>query len=514
MKTMPQFRSHIGLIRLLQVIAISALAMALSLRILVHLYPDAPLSSVIIGHGLDVETLVIAFLASIAGVFRLTRARQQIEVHDQARDFVVERDGLTHAYSRSRFMDLLEERLNAIRTNQVSNRPTPDFTLALIDVDYFKRINDTYGHAVGDRVLKTLVQVASARTNWIVGRIGGDEFAVIVEGVDHRALMADLDSFMDKLRELLGKDQNSRGYDGISIGLAQAPQHAGFADALLTCADVALYEAKRNGRNRFVFFDPDMQRSQIHERQITRELRSAILLNHLAVYYQPVIGPDGDLLGAEALVRWRDPVRGIVIPPDEFISIAEQSALIDHLGEWVFRRVCLDYARSGFKAISINVSGAQLLHDRLVPMLRNVLRNTGCRAENFVLEITETVGLSATPAIVATVRELKSMGFRLSLDDFGTGNSGFAFLRDMPFDIIKIDKSYVQKLDSDPIAQVFVSGVGKLGETLGFRVVAEGIETEEHRRLALIAGVTAFQGYLYGRPEPLKSEPPHLRLAS
>ncbi|MBB3454892.1 diguanylate cyclase (GGDEF)-like protein [Rhizobium sp. BK313] len=503
MKAKPQFRSHIGLIRLLQVIAISALAMALGLRFLIHFNPHLSFSRIIINHGFDIETLVIAFVATVAGVFRLRRARQQIEEHDQERESVVERDSLTHAFSRSRFMELLEDRLSAIRTRQIARKPTPDFTLMLIDVDYFKRINDTFGHTVGDRVLKTLVEVASARSNWIVGRIGGDEFAVVADDTDYHLLSAEIASFMDKLRELLRRD-DSRSYDGISIGIAQAPLHAGFADALLTRADVALYEAKRNGRNQFVFFDADMQHSQMRERQITRNLRSAILLNHLAVYYQPVIGSDGEVIGAEALVRWRDPIRGAIIPPDEFIPIAEQSALIDHLGEWVFRQVCRDYERSGFKVISINVSGAQFLHDRLVPMLRDVLRETGCRAEMFVLEVTETVGLNATPAVVATVSELKRMGFRLSLDDFGTGNSGFAFLRDMPFDTIKIDKSYVQKLADDPIAQVFVSGVGKLGETLGFRVIAEGIETTEHHQLARLAGATAFQGYLFGRPEPLK----------
>ncbi len=473
---MHQFRSQIAKIRALHLIAAAALSISVSVQLLAAIFPKSLIGGIAIALGVDSWGLVVALLATFAGVHRLGLARRQVEARDEARAHLIERDSLTDAYSRYRFMELLEEKLRQIRSQQIAGRPMGEFTLMLMDVDHFKKINDTFGHAAGDQVLKTIVQVAASRTNWTVGRLGGDEFAIIVEETDYRRILGEMTNFMQKLRDLLRQENDKSGYDGVSIGIAQAPLHAGFADALLTCADIALYEAKRNGRNQFAFFDLDMQRTQIRERQVSRELRAAILLNHLAVYYQPIVDQENNVVGAEALVRWHDPVRSIVIPPDEFIPVAERSGLIDRLGEWVFRQVCKDYARSGFKSIAINVSGAQLMHDELVPMLREVLRETGCRAENFMLEITETVALNATPAVINTVRQLKGMGFRLSLDDFGTGNSGFAFMRELPFDVIKIDKSYVQKLGDDPIAQVFVSGVARLGAMLGFDVVAEGIE--------------------------------------
>lgn len=505
---MHQFRIQIAKIRALHLIAAAALAVSVLVQLLAGIFPGSVLNGIAIAWRIETWGLVIALLATLAGAHRLGWTRRQVEARDEARAHLVERDSLTNAYSRYRFMELLEEKLKRIRSQQMAGQAPGEFTLMLIDVDHFKKINDTFGHAAGDQVLKTVVQVAAARTNWTVGRLGGDEFAIIIEDTDYRHILGDTTNFMQKLAELLRKENEKNGYDGVSIGLAQAPLHAGLADALLTCADIALYQAKRNGRNQFAFFDSDMQRTQIRERLVARELRAAILLNHLAVYYQPIVDHENSIVSAEALVRWHDPVRRVVIPPSEFIPIAEQSGLIDSLGEWVFRRVCKDYARSGFKSIAVNVSGAQLMHDQLVPMLREVLRETGCSAENFVLEITETVALNATPTVINTVCQLKEMGFRLSLDDFGTGNSGFALMRELPFDIIKIDKSYVQKLGDDAIAQVFVSGIGRLGEMLGFEVVAEGIESSEHKLLARGAGSTRFQGYLFGKPEPLPQAEP------
>jgi EAL domain-containing protein (putative c-di-GMP-specific phosphodiesterase class I) len=202
-------------------------------------------------------------------------------------------------------------------------------------------------------------------------------------------------------------------------------------------------------------------------------------------------------------VRWTHPVSGS-IAPDRFIPIAEQSELIDRLGEWVFRRVCENEVNRRFGTISVNVSGAQLKRGKLVPMLRKVLRETKRSASDFALEITETVIMNATPEVLATVRELREMGFLIALDDFGTGNSSFSLLRTLPVDIIKIDKSYTQQLKTDSISQVFVTAVGEVAKLLSYVVVAEGIETAEHAVLAKLAGAGRFQGYLYGRPMPLE----------
>jgi len=467
-------------VRALHAVLGIALSAPLLVRLFFALFPSLASQSPALQFYIDGIALTFGLAVAIASALRLRHTNRQLFVAQEASRRVAGRDDLTDAISRNVFMNILEKRLGIVRSQQIANKTTSDFALLLVDVDHFKRINDTFGHTTGDYVLKTLVAVASRNATWTVGRLGGDEFAILANAADHRRLIDEVSFFMTGLQDALLSGQQQRIFDGVSIGIAQAPRDAGSADALLTCADIALYSAKRAGRNQYSCYDPAMQETQIRERQIERELRAAILLDELSVHYQPIVDEKGEVKGAEALVRWRDPVRGLFRPPDQFIPIAERTRLIDQLGEWVFRRVCRDFERSGFEKVSINVSGAQLLHDDLVPMLRKVLRETGRKAESFILEITETVAVNATPAVLEKVRELRRMGFSLSLDDFGTGNCGFSFLRDMSIDVIKIDKSYVQTLGEDTIAQVFVAALARLGETLGFLVVAEGVETIEH----------------------------------
>lgn len=410
-------------------------------------------------------------------------------------------DDLSGCLTRRRFMEILNDKLSQITSQQIRRQPTDDVTLLLIDVDHFKLINDGFGHASGDEVLRALGRHALTEPGWTTGRLGGDEFAIMVEGGDHRSLDHCIRRFCERLAAELRTNEKTRGFQGLSIGVASAPVDATNSHDLLNKADIALYVGKRNGRGRITYYHKNMERDQAEQRQIARDLRAALLLDQLELHYQPVVDLNGDVAAVEALLRWRN-ILGGYVPPDKFVQVAEQSDMIDSLGEWVFRRACRDLQAVGYPRVSVNVSGAQLKNDKLLPMLRRVLRETGCEASRFTLEITETVILRATHSVLRTLRELRDMGFLIALDDFGTGNNSFALLRDLPVDFIKIDKSYTQRLETDKISQVFVAAAIEIAKALGMSVVVEGVETPEQQTCARIAGATRFQGYLHGKAQP------------
>nr|WP_282960008.1 bifunctional diguanylate cyclase/phosphodiesterase [Ciceribacter sp. L1K23] len=443
----------------------------------------------------------LASAALISHVLPFTSIWRQFRAQREKAERRANIDDLSGCLNRRRFMEILDQRLSDITSRQIRRQQTQDLTLLLIDVDHFKMINDGFGHASGDDVLRALGRRALAESGWTAGRLGGDEFAIIVDDTDHRSLDHRIRRFCQELAAELRDKEKTRGYQGVSIGVASAPADAANSHDLLNKADVALYVGKRNGRGNITYYHKDMEREHAEQRQIARDLQAALLLDQLELHYQPIVGLDGELAAVEALLRWRNNVGGYV-PPDKFVRVAEQSDMIDRLGEWVFRRACRDLKAVDFPRVSVNVSGAQLKNDRLVPMLRTVLRETRCDASRFTLEITETVVLRATPAVLRTLRELRAMGFLIALDDFGTGNNSFALLRDLPVDFIKIDKSYTQRLETDKISQVFVTAVGEIAKALGMSVVAEGIETEEQHACARIAGAVRFQGYLHGKAQP------------
>lgn len=400
-------------------------------------------------------------------------------------------DPLTGALARGAF-------LSRLRAEIAAGAP---LSLLLIDVDHFKSVNDSHGHAAGDAILQRLVEVA-ARTfpGETLGRLGGDEFAIVL-----RQGPADARGAAERLIDIL---REPRPLDGrpiaieVSIGLAGAPDHGSFEDELMLHADLALYESKRRGRACATAFDETMRQDRKQRRFIERELRAAILLDELDLHYQPLVDTRGLVAGVEALVRWRHPLRGTIMPGD-FISVAEQSPLIDALGEWVLRRACRDADALPGRFVSVNLSGAQLKRDGFVETVRRVLAETGCAPERFTFEITETVAVSATPGVLARIQALRAMGLRIALDDFGSGNMGLSALRALPVDGIKIDRSYVQAMASDEIASIVVSALGAIGRARGVPVVAEGIETEAHLAMAKAAGCSLFQGYGIARPAPL-----------
>lgn len=414
----------------------------------------------------------------------------------------ISHDDLTGALSRFAFLGRLNTRLDKIRYAQINGGYADGFALALVDVDAFKAINDTHGHPAGDKILKLIVEVAALEPGWQVGRLGGDEFGIIVPYDDEAIVAAVLRRFSQNLMFRYKSRGGATGFQGVSIGFAMAPEHATTESDLIQAADMALYFVKSSGKGAVAPFNKTLRLEFNSERNLMRELRAAILLNHLEVYYQPLTDGAGRVAGAEALVRWRHPVMG-TISPAVFIPIAERHGMIAQVTTWVFRRVCQDFDRSPFPYVSVNLSASLLGNAEIMGSLSATLGEFRLEANRFVLEITETAVVNASEAVITQLEELRADGFRIALDDFGTGHCHFTSLRHLPVDIVKIDRSYVQKLHTDRVAQIFVAATNQVAEALGLTIVAEGVETIDQRNLARICGATVFQGYLEGRPAPL-----------
>ena len=418
---------------------------------------------------------------------------QRASIDEQEMLRLMRTDALTGALTRRAFLNELQQALG---------RPLApkQATLVLVDLDHFKHLNDSFGHPFGDSVLMHVVRtILGLYPDATVGRLGGDEFAILLHNCDIQSTSARAQLLEDRLREGIRADNGIVSLSA-SIGAALAPLHATRSKELMLLADLALYESKANGRGRLTIFDTGLLSHKRHRRFIERELRAAIYLNELELHYQPVIGSDDDVYAVEGLIRWRHPVRGL-IPPSEFVPIAEESTLIDTLGAWVFKQACLDVGSFPNARISINISAEQLKRDELVWMLARVLRETGQSAERFVLEITETAATTATPEILERIRSARAMGFRVALDDFGTGFCGFNYLKTLPIDAIKIDRSYIQSLAQDEVARVFVSALTQIAAIQNLVIVAEGIETDNDLVLAKAAGCTRFQGFHIARPD-------------
>ncbi|MEO3385205.1 bifunctional diguanylate cyclase/phosphodiesterase [Mesorhizobium sp. CAU 1741] len=405
-------------------------------------------------------------------------------------------DALTGAMMRGPFLEEVQRALGrALAPKQA--------TLVLVDLDHFKQLNDSFGHPFGDTVLVHLVRtIQRLFPDGLVGRLGGDEFAILLNNCDVPSTTIRAHRLEEILRNGVTYDNHVVSLSA-SIGAALAPLHASQSKELMLLADLALYESKAAGRGRLTVYDTAFSAHKRHRRFIERELRAAIYLNELELHYQPVINADGTLYAVEGLVRWRHSVRGL-IPPSEFVPIAEETNLIDTLGAWVFRRACLDIDDLPVCRISINVSAEQLKRDEFVAMLGRVLRETGQSASRFVLEITETAATSATPEILRRLETARAMGFRVALDDFGTGFCGFNYLKSLPIDAIKIDRSYIQSLAEDEVARVFVSALTQIASIQQLVIVAEGVETETDLALAKAAGCNRFQGFHIARPAPKK----------
>lgn len=408
------------------------------------------------------------------------------------------RDALTGVATRSYFLETLR--------TEIYHGSDKVAGYLQLDLDNLKVLNDSAGHGAGDRALVQLADaIREVMPGALIGRLGGDEFGIAILGLDNRAAL------MRVAEELLRRLERPTGIGGrrvrlsASIGIALAPVDATDVDELISRADLALYKAKKAGRRCVVSFDPDMLGDERHRRFVERELRAALLLDEIELHYQPIFAADMTIKSHEALVRWRHQVRG-TISPAHFIAIAEESDLIEKLGEWVLRRACLDLSRlSG--SVSVNVSPAQLRHADFSQRFAAIIRETGADPHRLIIEITETVPLTSRGVELVNLDALRALGLRVAIDDFGAGYASLQYLRGFAFDIIKIDRTYVANLGTSRIDGMIVAAICDIARSLPVEVVAEGIETQEQLDLLLEAGCTGFQGFLLGRPQPLGATP-------
>lgn len=437
----------------------------------------------------------------IAGTTLLTSlviARQLLAQRENRRLAVL--DPLTGLANRA----LLTERLAAM-TRQPVRHGQCDAVL-LIDLDHFKPINDAYGHEAGDAVL-TAVAIAlraAIRSGDTAGRLGGDEFAVLLPGLPSRAAAEGVaQRLVEALRTPVIFDDRVLSVEA-SIGVAFRDAGVKDAEHLLAHADVAMYEVKRDGRGSYCVYAPELDR-----RARDLELRQAVGRDELVVHFQPVVGLHGDdHRGVEALVRWNHPVRGLLMP-GAFIDLAEETGAIVAIGEWVLRESCRRLARWQAEHpqaepvwLSVNLSARQIMQPELVDTVRQILAETGFPGERLVLELTESVVLQPDAQVVARLEALREMGIGIAVDDFGTGYAALSYLGKLPVSVMKIDRSFITGIDTDPDAYAVTDALIRLGKAYKLRVVAEGIETAGQRECLVRMGCEFGQGYYFARPMP------------
>src|SRR5918996_4737 len=376
--------------------------------------------------------------------------------------------------------------------------------LLLLDLDRFKDINDTLGHPAGDQLLKEVAARLSACVREVdtVARIGGDEFAIVQVGIK------DAGESQQLSRRVLDLFQTPLEVDGheclvtVSIGIALIPIDASIPAKLLQHADIALYRAKEEGRNASRFFEPEMDARLQRRKAFERDLRLALTRDELELYYQPKISLLKDeLAGVEALVRWRHPERGLVLP-GEFVGIAEETGLILQLGEWVLRTAARQAAAWPDLQVSVNLSPVQFRQTDLVQVVQNALRESGLAPHRLELEVTESVLIQHPDAAAKLLADLKALGVRVAMDDFGTGYSSLSYLQRFHFDKIKVDRSFIWAIGKEPTAKAIVRAVISLASSLGMLTCAEGVETNEQLDALRCEGCSEVQGFLFGKPMP------------
>ncbi|WP_137154515.1 EAL domain-containing protein [Rhizobium sp. FKL33] len=400
-------------------------------------------------------------------------------------------DTLTGLANRAAFVDGLNK---AIKKGGV-------VALAFLDVDNFKDINDTGGHSAGDALLRQLaVRLTSTLPDTLIARLGGDEFALVGQLAD----VSDVEAFGQKVQTVFAEPfalENGEEMLSCSLGIALAPHHAGADEDLLRLADIALYAAKEAGRATFRVYSPIMSAAAQRRRQMSVELREAITRNELELDFQPLFRlGDRSLAGFEALVRWRHPRFGL-IGPGHFIDLAEATGLISQLGEWVLRRACAVASAWPEKlTVAVNLSARQMQGADIVKAIKSALDESGLAPQRLDLEITESVFVGDAQHSLVLFKSLKALGVKISIDDFGTGYSSLAYLRDFPFDKIKLDRSFITDLESNNGSLSIAKAVVAIASGFGAITVAEGVETESQASALTELGFDLGQGYHLGRP--------------
>ncbi|MHC2300514.1 diguanylate cyclase (GGDEF)-like protein/PAS domain S-box-containing protein [Rhizobium mongolense] len=406
-------------------------------------------------------------------------------------------DSLTGLPNRAAFAQHIE-------LHAAAATATAPIALLYLDVDHFKHINDSKGHAAGDTLLCQVAKRLSAlaQEGDLVARLGGDEFALVLK----LAEISRAERFAKQLLALLSAPFELDGVNehvSCSIGIALAPEHTEDADVLMRHADLALYAAKASGRSTYRFYEPEMRLEAERWHQLSAELRDALAKNQFELHYQPIVRLEDDgLAGFEALIRWHHPLRGLVAPT-EFIPIAEETGLIVPIGEWVLREACRTAASwPGHLKIAVNLSVSQFRHTSLLSTVVAALDGSGLRPERLEIEITESVFLADVELSLPLLRALKELGIRIAIDDFGTGYSSFSYLRAFAFDKIKLDRSFVAGIESDAGSLAIIRAVVGIGSGFNATTLAEGVETKEQLKRLKQEGFGEVQGYLLGKPMP------------
>jgi diguanylate cyclase (GGDEF)-like protein/PAS domain S-box-containing protein len=414
---------------------------------------------------------------------------------------VAQHDILTNLPNRILFNDRIVQAIS------LAERQRKQLAVLFLDLDQFKRINDTLGHAVGDQLLRSVAMrlKACVRRSDTVCRLGGDEFLILLSQVEH---VEDAGISARKILRAVAAPHiiDNRSLDiSVSIGGSTYPADGLDADTLMSHADAAMYEAKLHGRNGYQFFRSDMRKRVVKRLQLEGDMRSALGRNEFMLHYQPKINlHTGQITGMEALIRWLHPQEGLLLPP-VFIPIAEECGLIVPIGQWVLFEACRqsrEWGDSGFGTVpvAVNVSAAEFRAKDFLSGVRAVLISTGVEPENLQLELTESVLMEDAESTVTTLRALKVMGVQVAIDDFGTGFSSFTYLQRFHVDTLKLDRSFVREITMDPKAINLVSAMINIGKSLNQRVVAEGVENRSQLNFLQRHGCDEGQGFYFSHP--------------
>lgn len=444
--------------------------------------------------------IVAALLAiGLFSVFMFNHVRKvttELVAREAEATHLANHDRLSGLPNRAFFTDRLDSELARFATTGEG------LAVLFLDLDKFKDINDIHGHSAGD----TLIRIVARRLTGVLrgadtlARFGGDEFAIIQTGVRSAHDCASLaHRVLDAIREPIELN-GVLAHVGISIGIALAPDNANERDVLMRLADVALYRAKREGRNRYSFFEVGMDETLRMRKIVEEDLRHALQRDEVKVVYQPQFSADGrKILGVEALVRWTHPVHGAISPAD-FIPVAEQRGLIGPLGEYVLRRACQDGRRWKNITVAVNVSPVQFRQKDFVSTVARIVQEEEMDPARVELELTEGVLVDDADAAENAMMELRALGLRFALDDFGTGYSSLIYLRRFAFDKIKIDRSFLESMETTGESAILVHSCVHLGRALGLTVTAEGVETAEQQRFLQAVGCHQLQGFLFCKP--------------